>query len=619
MEEKSICAIVRERENDYVYGVPTKLGKYVEFKQYENIERIDAYLNSKHISGSTDSKNREKPFFNIVVAAVNIWYRATSGNTTARVRATKNSDVLSSFLASIKLEEWMTKSRFRVFLKEWGRALAKYGSVIVKFVEQDGELYPMVMPWNRMITDTIDFANNIKIEKIYLTPSQLRKRKGYNQKIVEQLIEKTNSTRKNLDKTRTDNIPGYIELYEVHGELSLATLKRSKGEEPTEKDGETYVQQMHVVSFVAGDKKDEYDDFTLISGREEKDPYMITHLIKEDGREQSIGAVEYLFDAQWMVNHTAKAIKDQLDLASKLIFQTSDGAFVGRNVLTEIETGDILNHAINQPLTQIANNSHDITSLQGYQNQWLALSKEITATPDALRGNPQPSGTAYRLQQLITTEASSLFEEMVESKELAIEDMMREFVLPHIKKSFDTSDEISAILAEHDIKKIDSMYVPNEVVRRVNRKVVKRVLEGNMVSPMDQAQMMQNETQSLQQDLNAMGNQRFIKPSDVEDTTWKEVFKDLEWELEVKIDRRNDENLLTTLSTMLQTLATNPGVLQDPNMKLIFTKILEISGGISPLELSNQPQPVPSPMQLGNGAVSNAVGGNNLPVNSQTQ
>lgn len=33
-----------------------------------------------------------------------------------------------------------------------------------------------------------------------------------------------------------------------------------------------------------------------------------------------------------------------------------------------------------------------------------------------------------------------------------------------------------------------------------------------------------------------MGNQRFITPSEMKDTKWKDVFKDLEWDLDVKID-----------------------------------------------------------------------------------
>ena len=73
----SIGAIVKKMESDYIVG-NTEISKYVTFDQYENLNTIDAYLNSNHVSGSEDSLGREKPFFNIVTAAVNIWYRATN-------------------------------------------------------------------------------------------------------------------------------------------------------------------------------------------------------------------------------------------------------------------------------------------------------------------------------------------------------------------------------------------------------------------------------------------------------------------------------------------------------------------------------------------------------------
>ena len=63
-------------EKDEQWGVTT-ISEYVEFDMRDTLEKIDAYINSKHISGETDSLGREKPFFNIVNATVNVWYRAT--------------------------------------------------------------------------------------------------------------------------------------------------------------------------------------------------------------------------------------------------------------------------------------------------------------------------------------------------------------------------------------------------------------------------------------------------------------------------------------------------------------------------------------------------------------
>jgi len=582
--QDNLYKLITQMEQDYTIG-STKLGKYVEFNQYENTEKITAYLYSKHISGDKDAFGRDKPFFNIVTSARNIWMRATDiDRKNITIKSTKKSEVIIAFLANIKVQEWMRKSNFGQFLNDWGMVLAGYGSAVTKFVEKGGELHREVVPWNRIICDQIDFDNNPVIERLYFTEAQLKNNPAYDQVKVEEICDLIQS-RKLLDGSQVDNIAEYIELYEVHGVLPLSYIT----ENPADED--TYVQQMHVVSIQKGtDGKD--IPFTLVKGREKRSPYLITHLLKEEGRTQCIGAVEYLFDSQWMVNHSAKAMKDQLDLASKLIFQTADVNFVGRNVLKSIENGDILTHAPNAPLTQINNGSHDITSLQNFSTMWINNANSITSTPDAISGNTMPSGTAYRQVAVLNQEAHSLFELMTENKGFYIELMMREFVLPFVKKSLNTTDEISATLDDHYIKKIDSMYIPNEAIRRTNKKIKEQVLAGSIVSPYQQDLMIQSETQDLQKQLAQFGKQRFISPSDVSTQTWRDLFKDFEWEVEVETtnEQRDKEAILTTLTTVLQTLAINPSVLQDPNMKMLFNKIIANTGVVSEVELSNETQ-----------------------------
>lgn len=587
MDYENIAEFVREQEQNYITGKVT-LGKYVDFSLHENIEKIDAYINSKHISGDTDSQGREKPFFNIVTAAVNIWYRATDiDRKNIRVTATKAKDTILSFLGNVHLHNWMKKENFGQFLNDWGRSLARYGSSVVKFVEKDGRLVPSVIPWNRLIVDPIDFDASPVIEKLYLTPAQLRSNPAFDKKVVESLIE-ARDNRKTMDNnSKESNNANFIELYEVHGEFPLEMITGK------ESDSDTYVQQVHIVSYVQSEENtDEYEDFCVYSGREEKNPYMITHLIKEDGRSQGIGAVEHLFEAQWMMNHTVKSIKDQLDLASKLIFQTSDGNFVGENALSSIENGEILIHSPNQPLTQINNNSHDITSLQNYGNQWKSLAQEITSTPDSLMGNTAPSGTAWRQVEALQQEAHSLFEIMVENKGLAIEQMLRVYVLPYIKKQLNSNKEVSATLDVYGVDKLDSMYIKNEAITRENNRAIEQILNGEVAQPLD----IPAQENNIKEELSTLGGHRFFKPAEI---NWKKEFEDFEWEVEVDVtgEATNSQLNITTLTTVLQTIASNPMVLNDPNAKMLFNKIIEQTGAVSPVEIQNLPKPEAQPMQ----------------------
>jgi len=594
MENESLHSLVREAQENLTRGAD-KIGDYVEWSLYDTIQRIYAYLNSKHISGSTDSLGRDKPFFNIVSAAVNIWYRATDiDRKDIIVLPDKYANTASAFIATILLQEWMKRTKFGAFLNKWGRTLAQYGSAVVKFVEKDGELTSTVVPWQNLIVDPIDFKSLPVIERFFKTPSQLKNMAtpghpdyaGYNMEAVEGILDNREARTSMKDEQR-DNRAEYIGIYEVHGELSQATYKLAKGEEPDDNDENIFFQQMHVISWV--ENKDGIKDFTLYSGKEKKNPYMITHLIEEDGRSLGIGAVEYLFDAQWMVNHSMKQWKDQMDLASKLIFQTADATVAGKNILTNVENGDIIYTDVNKPVTQLNNTKSDITNVKAYAEQWRVLGQEVTSTPDAARGITPPSGTALGTVQITTAQGLSLFEIMTENKGQYLEEMLREYIIPHLKTKLNNQNEIVAMLEDRDITKIDKMFVPKEAIKRYNERTKQLALAGKIdqTIPFDP----QVEEGAIREQLGELGNTRYLTPGQI---TWKEIVKDLEWKLDMMItnEQIDKQAVYQTYNTMLQTIAQNPMVLQDPNAKLLFNKIL-LLGNVSPIELSTvAPAPI---------------------------
>ena len=585
-DTETLGSLVRKLEQDFISGGGALMSKYVRTDLYEDINKIYAYLNSKHISGKTDDLGREKPFFNIVIAARNIWYRSTDiDRKNILVRPTKLNQVAAAFVATVLLQDWMRRERFGSFLNDMGMEMAAFNSAVCKFIDSNGKLTPMVIPWSRIIVDQIDFKNNPKIEILELTEGQLRQRKEYDQDLVEKLCDAVQA-RETTGRQRQDNKNNYIKLYEVHGLFPLSYLTGKA------KDEDTYVQQMHVISFVESKEQGKYDDFTLYAGRESKDPYMLVSLLPStDGSVSLDGSVKLLFDAQWMMNHTAKSIKDQMDVASKLIFQTADANYVGRNVLSAIEQGDIMVHAENKPLTQINNTSHDISTQESYSNMWKSLSNEIAGVSESMLGNTAPSGTAWRQVEAVLNESRSLFELMTENKGLAIEDMIREYVVPHLKKKMNTSDEISAILEDHNIKKLDAMYVPRAAANLAREEAKKALLRGE-VPTMDQAQAENQVRQGLAQ----LGNQRFFTPNDITDQTWKDALKDLEWDLDVDIVGEGTDNqmVLTTLNTALATVA-NPNYSNNPQAQLIVSKILMATGVVSPIEIASLPsQPAPA-------------------------
>jgi hypothetical protein len=595
---------VRTAETDFVSG-KTHSSKYVDTSLYEDMSTIYAYLDSKHITGPTDSQDREKPFFNIVLGARNVWYRATDiDRSNIRLRSTKSEDDLKSKLATLKLQEWMRKESFGTFLNAWGLNSAGFNESVLKFVEQDGRLIPSVIPWNKIICDTIDFDNNPKIEILELTEAQLKARKGYDKDMVDSLLNAL-TTRKTQDGQNKDTKSKYVRLYEVHGEFPLSCITHDP------KDDDNFVQQMHVISFILGDNKKDYDDYALYSGRETQDPYMLAALIPEvDGSIGLRGSVKSLFDAQWMQNHSIKAIKDQLDLASQIVYQTDDKNFFGQNALNAIQNGDILIHDTNKPLTLLNNDkSPNLASLQNFRETWKRLGMEIVGISESMLGENPPSGTAWRQTEALLQEGHSLFELMTENKGLSIEKMMRQYILPFIKKQLNNTDEIVATLNSAGIDQLDSRYLKFYPINKANRIIKDRTLNGELVREDQQQELINQFTGEAQQNLETQGAIRYFKPSEVSKRTWKEYLAGMEWEPEVDVTNENvDQNAATTLNTLFQVMASNPMILADPNARMIFNKILELTGTVSPIEIQEvkQPQMAQLPAQPNNTPVQQA-------------
>jgi hypothetical protein len=588
---QTIQELVRKSEQDFTDGV-TQTSDYVEVNLYEDIQKIDAYLNSKHTTGEEDSLGREKPFFNICVAKKNIRARGTDlDRRNIRAKAKRIRDTLASYVYTAKVQEWMDKADFGKFLNVWGDSLATYNESIVKFVKQKGELKAEVVNWNSVIVDQIDFANNPVIEIFEVTPAQLKKNKNYDQDQVKALCDAV-STRTDLRGMNKDNKANYIKIYEVHGELPLSLLTGN------ERDEDEYVQQMHIVSFVASNQKGEFDDFTLYSGREAQSPYMLTWLLPTaDGSIKLNGTVKELFEAQWMKNHTAKTIKDVLDNASKIIYQTADPQFANKNVLTQIEHGQIMVFDQNVPnaqLTQI-NNSHDVSGLMNYGREWEQLANEVSGTPDILKGETLPSGTAYRQAAILQSEAHANLNLMLENKGLHLERMFREYITPYIMSKLNNSDEIVTTLDAYGIDKIDKAFVSAEAIKRFNYEAVEAVINEEELPTLEES------AQEVRGELSELGGTRFLKPSEIDSKTWKEVLKDFEANIVYEITGENEEKqaVMDTLTSVFNTIVGMQGRPMTKEEAFVFNKILGETRAMSPLELSvmaseqQQRQPMP--------------------------
>lgn len=591
-QEKTICEQVREMEQNDEFGTTT-ISKYFKQNMREDINKTEAYYNGQLTSPKVDSEGREKPVKNICYGATNIWYRATARQPNSLYfKAENNGQQITALLATIKFHEWMEKVNFGQFLNEWGYALAKHGSSIPEFVEKDGELNWKVLDWNNILVDAIDCESNPIVKKIWYTPSQLKKNKSYNKEMVDSLIDNL-KPREIINGQTVDTKSNYILVYEVHGEFSVAQLKKGKGEEVLEGDEDEYTQQMHAVSFQAKkENPNEFDEHTLFAGKEKRSPHLLTHLIKKEGQTYVGGAPYNLFETQWMINDTEKMKRDRMLITSKVFFQGSDPDMDGANLTTNLDNGEYLKHEVNQPMTQVQTDT-STASLDNQINSWLQFGNSINGIADAMVQSPT-AGTAWRSLQSQLQEAHSLFEKFGQTKDLYLKEIVNTYILPFFKKTLiGDSKPISKILEAHEIKQIDSKYLSNEVNKRMNQKIKDTILSGETYDtaqqPQDQAQI----TQQVQGELT--GNQRFVHPVEVD---WATELEDLDWNLELitESDSKEIQDQLATYQTALTFLANLQGRPMTDEEQMIFNSLVSLTGTISPLQLNQGAKP-PQQMQ----------------------
>lgn len=566
-----IFQIIKKQEDNLLHGKAIKIGKYADHNHTEKISTISAYLNNQHISGKTDSKGREKPFLTLGLQFAYNWYKLTDiSRKHIKFRASNSKQRLKALVATLLFRDWMNKHNFGQWLNKWGWTLSCYGSAVSKLVEKNGELIPTIVEWDKMICDPIDFTNNPKIEKLYFTPAQLRQQ-PYDKEKIEEAIKNYKEIRETLEGQDIDVSSEYIGIYEVHGNLPLSLLTDRK------EDENEYRQQMHIV-FMHQNRDKEDVNVSLYRGKEEKDPYMISHLLEQDGRTLSIGAIESSFDAQWMVNDMAKKTLDQLEIASKLAVQTSDTRFTGKNYLEDFDNGFIAVYEEGKPLTPINNQSHDIPVMLQFLELFKQNGREATGSYESITGQTMPSGTPYSLGAMLNQEARGLFDMFRENKGLALEQIIRTYVIPHFKKTLKTTDELVAVLSGEELEEFDELTLPARLGQQL-----KTLLQVGIPS-----------TDQLMAMTEMEGTRRIIRPSDNENKTWKEYFGDFEFDIEVDItgENRDKQATLLSLDTLLQRMSADQQAFSPEDRRKVMNKIIDEIGTdvFSPLQLKGIPQ-----------------------------
>lgn len=561
------------------YDTSIKIVDGLPFRQKDVIRMIEHYSNSKYLNGQKDELGRDKPFYNIVNAMCDVENAAKDIDTKdIGVTSDDGQHYTESFLMSKDIYEWMKAVNFAKTLNDMRDAHTRYGSLLVKKVEKEEEdgsirVNVEIPEWKNTITDQIDIKGGGIAEVHYMTPKQLLDMEEWDQAEIKKIVKK------NAENGSSHRIP----VYEVRGDFPLSCIKELEGKKVTPSSRYKYTYQLW---YLAGEPKAQEEQggennggisSELVPLYWENDTERVYKYLarkKKSGRDFGVGVIEEGEEAQVGTNDAVLKQSRAMAYTTKVIGQTASRKLKGRNMLTEVDDGQILETEDKKPITSL--NLLPAGGLGQYGSliqQWYAQFEKTTSAYAAQRGEAPPSGTPFRLQAAVLQQSGNVFQDLQEELGIFVTEIFEDWIMPHLAKQLNKEHILAHEFTMQELKEIDK----NFSRYHANEKAKELILSGQIVTPEEYAEFQQASIETIGQ----TKAQRFLQVP-------KDYYKKFKAKITVNVtgEQRNKAAVLESLINIMTVYAKNPAIAQDPVLTQIFMKIVELSGaGISPVSL----------------------------------
>lgn len=550
------------------------------FRQRDVIRFIEFYTNSKYLNGPTDELGREKPFYNIVNGMCDV-ENAAKDIDTSDIQAVSDDGqhYVESFLLSKDIYQWMKKARFGQTLNQMRDTHTRYGSLLVKkYIKKDEEgneqLCIEVPEWKNLITDQVDIINSPIVECHYMTPTELLGMSSwYN---VDEVIGATA-----LNYGYSTRIP----VYEVRGVFPVSFYKEVSQEEVKKGDNKKFTYQLY---YLAGEYNKSPFTPTMDANNvmaigsltplywenNTEEVYKYSARKKRAGRAFGVGVVEEGEEAQVWTNDAVLKQFRAMEYTTKVIGQTASKKLRGRNMLNEVDDGQILEHEDGKPITAL--NLLPAGGLNQYGlliGQWFTQYERTTSAYSAQRGEAPPSRTSFKLQNAVIGQSSSVIETIQEDLGLFITEIFEDWIMPWLGEHLSQEHILSHEFSMDELKEIDR----NFATHAANDIAKEQILNGNIVTQEDFNAFIEQAGQMIKRTKAT----RFLKIP-------KNYYKKASSRITIMVtgEQRNKRASLESLLSLLKIYQANPDLINDPVLTQLFLQIVEISGaGISPVTL----------------------------------
>jgi hypothetical protein len=494
-----------------------------QFNQYDTIRRIYLYVNDEFWNNVPE----DTIFWNISTPRIPHFAKNIDLDTKNLAPIGVGSlSMVQSFILKTKFKKWVRDNNLAIQLNDMSDSLATFASTVVKVNRKTKEVEECDLR-NLYFNPTVKSIRDANIvEKHYLNETELRAKKDVWDN-VEKVIDKGID-----DDPKKDSVRNF-EIWEYSGEVEV--------------EGDMVYK--HIIGSGEGD-----DEVILFEEELKREDclYYDFHASKYKGRWLRVGVVERLFKLQAQTNSVVNQNAEARTIASLLLLQTSNPDIEG-NVLKQAESGDIIN---DDTLKQVGLDNRAFNVLLGELQQIEMKADKLCMTPDVVTGEKLPSGTTFRGQAQLTNAAKSAFKDAQDRLGAQLEVLLRNEILPQIKKDFRKEEIIEIAGNEEDIEQFDKLIFNRKVKRMLERfKAGELKIDSEEELAKKISEIQRQVTEELEQ------NGRKVR--------LEKDWLDIEWDIKFNITNESEDKEQTNNAyfNAIQFMISNPNLINTPIMK----------------------------------------------------
>jgi hypothetical protein len=534
MTEKELLKSVKN-EIDYCEMTSVKVNPAFATKQINIIDLIEKYTLSQYRDGDYDSFGNPRPFYNISNFPVDVAAKLVEADVKDAKVKSENDDYWTSFLMEKQLHFWMKEKYFGNFLNQLSYDNPKYGHTVVKLVDDNPEIVPLR---NLRFRPNVQSMKNIPIVERHLYQPD------------EFLLEAKNRNWENFNKVNLQ--PSYQSGDEL-GKINIFEAWFPKG----------FLKSDYNYFLISG------DGVVLFYSNKEKSPYKFHEWERINGRTMGRGQVEKLFHEQIYMNRMASEKSEGLMWTSKHLFQCRDNS-IARNLLAQAENGEVL--ITNAEVLPVQMEERNLQFYNYDEGKWEANAYRKTFTQEM---QVTDSSIANAKAQIVSAQLQSgYFKQKKEELANFVKEILWDWIIPQFKNENRKEHEMvirNLLGGDSGSDRLFNMIVS----RRLEEKKLESLLRGKIIMPDEEKMILSVIAESAK-------NEKISIP--------KGTYDDLEFKIDILIgDETLDSSSRTQfLQIALQTLGSNPAIMENRRTKNLFYKFLEM-GGINPHELGDDP------------------------------